>query len=42
VNKTDNGGKKSDSGRGKKQDKSASKRGGRKGGRATAKSKKAG
>jgi hypothetical protein len=42
VNKTDKGGKKSDSGRGKKQDKSASKRGGRKGGRATAKSKKAG
>jgi len=39
VNKSSGGGKKSGSGRGKKEDKSPSKKGGHKGGRATAKKK---
>jgi hypothetical protein len=40
VNKTDGGGKKSGSGRGKKTDKSPAKKGGRIGGRATAAKRK--
>jgi hypothetical protein len=40
VNKESGGGKKSGSGRGKKENRSASKKGGSKGGRATAKKKK--
>lgn len=41
VNKMDHGGKKSGSGRGRKTDKTPAKKGGRKGGRATAAKRKA-
>jgi hypothetical protein len=41
VNKSGGGGKKSGSGRGKKENKSPAKKGGRKGGKATARNKKA-